>query len=252
MDQFKASLNMLSNGGLMFYFIKGVFFTLFIAVIAIIVGFVFGTVLALLRNYCNKGILRIFKWFSIAYIEVFRNTPLMLWLFISMVSFPAPSVGQDVANLLGQSSIEIQILFKAIMALVLFTSSVMAELIRGGLNAVAHGQFEAGFAQGFHFFQVLIYLVLPQTFRTIVPTMLSQVITTIKDTSYVANIAFIEFLGRIFRMIQMAPQYTGEPTQNVSDVFVLCGLACLIYFVINFSISCVVRRMQKKHKAQPV
>jgi putative glutamine transport system permease protein len=78
--------------------------------------------------------------------------------------------------------------------------------------------------------------------------MLSQIITTIKDSSYVANIAYIEFLGRIFRMIQLAPMYTGQGSQNVSDVFVLCGLACIIYFAINFFISCIVRSMQKRRR----
>ena len=52
-------------------------------------------------------------------------------------------------------------------------------------------------------------------------------------------------------MIQLAPMYTGQSTQNVSDVFVLCGMACVIYFAVNFSISCVVRSIQKKQKSGP-
>lgn len=251
MDEFRASLSMLGNGDLMMYFYKGVAFSLVIAVAAVFVGIVFGTLLALMRNYCNTGAKRGLKWFSIAYIEVFRNTPLMLWLFISLVSFPAPPIPLDFAKSLGLSTTEVQILFKAVLALVLFTSSVMAEIIRGGLNAISDGQFEAGFSQGFNFVQVLLFIILPQAFRAIVPTMLSQVITTIKDTSYVANIAYIEFLGRVFRMIQLAPMYTGQSTQNVSDVFVLCGMACLIYFVINFSISLLVRGIEKRQKALP-
>ena len=251
MDEFLASLSMLTNGSLMAYFFKGVAFSLVIAIISVLVGFVFGTVLALVRNYCNTGFKRIFQWLSIAYIEIFRNTPLMLWMFICLVSFPVPSVPLGFAQAIGLSTTEVQMLLKAVVALVLFTSSVMAEIIRGGLNSVSQGQFEAGYAQGFNFAQVLIYVVLPQAFRAIIPTMLSQVITTIKDTSYVANIAYIEFLGRVFRMIQLAPMYTGQGTQNVSDVFVLCGMACLIYFAINFSISCVVRYSQKKQRTVP-
>jgi putative glutamine transport system permease protein len=251
MNEFRASLSMLSNGDLMMYFYKGVAFSLVIAVAAILVGIVFGTFLALARNYCNTGAKRVLRWLSTAYIEVFRNTPLMLWLFISLVSFPAPPIPLGFAKMLGLSTTEVQILFKAVLALILFTSSVMAEIIRGGLNAVSEGQFEAGYSQGFNFAEVLIYIVLPQAFKAIVPTMLSQVITTIKDTSYVANIAYIEFLGRVFRMIQLAPMYTGQSTQNVSDVFVLCGMACVIYFIINFSISLLVRGIQKRQKAVP-
>lgn len=251
MDELRASLTMLTNGDLMLYFFKGVAFTLVIAAVAIVVGFVFGAVLALVRSYCDTGPARVLKWLSIAYIEVFRNTPLMLWLFICLVSFPAPPIHLAFAKAIGLSTSEVQMMFKAVVALVLFTSSVMAEIIRGGLNSVSKGQFEAGYSQGFHFVQVLLYIVLPQAFRTIVPTMLSQVITTIKDTSYVANIAYIEFLGRVFRMIQLAPMYTGQGSQNVSDVFVLCGMACVIYFAINFSISCLVRNMQKRQRALP-
>lgn len=249
MEAFRASLTMLQNGGLMAYFFKGVAFTIVIALAAIIVGFFFGGVLALVRNYCDKGAARILRWLSTAYIEVFRNTPLMLWMFISIVSFPAPPIPLAFAKSIGLSTSEVQLMFKAVLALVLFTSSVMAEIIRGGLNSVVKGQFEAGYAQGFTFMQVLMYIVLPQAFRVIVPTMLSQIITTIKDTSYVANIAYIEFLGRVFRMIQLAPMYTGQDSQNVSDVFVLCGMACVIYFIINFAISCLVRYLQKRQRS---
>jgi putative glutamine transport system permease protein len=252
MSDWLHSLTMLTNGDLMLYFFKGVAFTIVIAAIAIVISFFFGAILALARNYCVKGPARILKWLSIAYIEIFRNTPLMLWLFICLVAFPVPTVSVAFAKSIGLSSSEVQMMFKAIVALVLFTSSVMAEIIRGGLNSVAYGQFEAGYSQGFTFIQVLLYIVMPQALRVVVPTMLSQVITTVKDTSYVANIAYIEFLGRVFRMIQLAPMYTGQSTQKVTDVFVLCGMACVIYFAINFALSCIVRRMQKQRQMPPL
>ena len=59
-------------------------------------------------------------------------------------------------------------------------------------------------------------------------------------------------MGRTFQLIQISPNFTGLSTQNVSDVFVLCGLACVIYFVINFTLSCVVRHMQKPKKKTAV
>ena len=91
-------------------------------------------------------------------------------------------------------------LFKAAVALVLFTSSVLAEIIRGGLNSVAQGQFEAGQSQGFHMVQIMLYIVLPQAYRNIVPTLLSQVVTTVKDSSYLANVAVIELMARVSRL----------------------------------------------------
>ena len=136
-------------------------------------------------------------------------------------------------------------LFKGSMALILFTSSVIAEIVRGGLNSVAHGQFEAGHSQGFSTVQIMIYIVLPQAYRNIVPTLLSQVITTIKDSSYLANIAVIELMSRIKTLLSAANRYNGTGSINVSDVFVLFGFAAIIYFVINFLLSSLVRYIQK-------
>lgn len=134
----------------------------------------------------------------------------------------------------------------------LFTSSVIAEIVRGGLNSVALGQFEAGHSQGFHVFQVMYYIVLPQAYRNIVPTLLSQVVTTIKDSSYLANVAVIELMARVRQVMNASYQYNGLGTTNVSDVFVLFGLAAMIYFIINFTLSCIVRSMQQRRiKAVP-
>lgn len=248
MTEFMGSIKMITNGNVLLYILKGLGFTVGIAFFAVFLGIVIGTVLALCRNYCSRGAARIFKYISIAYIEVFRNTPLMLWIFIGLVFFPSIEFSAEFTKSFGLSRTEMAVLVKAIAALVLFTSSVVAEIIRGGLNSIPKGQFEAAYSQGFNFVQTLIYIVLPQTFRNIVPTLLSQIITTIKDTSYIANIAVAELMGRVFQLIQTSPRYTGLATQNVSDVFVLCGLACVFYFVINFTLSCIVRRMQKPKK----
>ena len=146
-------------------------------------------------------------------------------------------------------------LFKAMVALTLFTSSVMAEIIRGGLNSVAHGQFEASQSQGFSAFFMMRKIILPQAFHNIVPTLLSQMITTIKDSSYMASLATIELMARVKLIISKANKYNGtwlgpmnRGTIHVSDVFVLFGLAFLTYFIINFSLSLVVRRLKKKRK----
>lgn len=245
MNELMGSLKMISNGSVLLYILKGVGFTLGIAFFAVVLGIIVGTVLALARNYCTKGWLNIFRYIATAYIEVFRNTPLMLWMFIGLVFFPSIEFSAEFTKVFGLSRTEMAVLFKAIVALVLFTSSVIAEIVRGGLNSIPKGQFEAAYSQGFNFIQALVLIVLPQTFRNIVPTLLSQVITTVKDTSYIANIAIAELMGKTFQLIQISPHYTGFTTQNVSDVFVLCGLACVIYFAINFTLSCIVRRMQK-------
>jgi len=252
MENFKASLSLLANGSLVIYFLRGLMYTLVIAVSAILISIVFGSILALVRNYCTKGPSRVFKYFAVAYIELFRNTPLMLWLFFCLVYFPAPHVSFAFAQAIGlTSAVDVALLIKAIFALTLFTSSVMAEIIRGGLNSIDPGQFEAGYSQGFNFARVMIYIILPQAYRAVVPTMLSQIITTVKDTSYVANIASVELLRRIYNIINTANKYTGLSTINISDYFVLLGAACVLYFAVNFTISCVVRAIQKHMTTAP-
>lgn len=244
MNTLEGSLSMLKNPAILTYLFKGVIFTLILSVVAVGFGLIIGSVLALVRNYAISKKVRIFKIFSIAYIEVFRNTPLLLWIFIGIVFFPFPEFLSH--KMFGLTSVEVKLLFKASAALVLFTSSVIAEIVRGGLNSVAAGQFEAGYSQGFNTVQVMVYIILPQAYRNIVPTLLSQVITTIKDSSYLANIAVVELMARTKTLLSQSYNYNGTGNVNVSDVFVLLGFAAIIYFIINFTLSTVVRRMQKK------
>lgn len=243
MNTLDNSLSMLKNPTILGYIFKGIAFTLIISVVAVGIGILIGSILALVRNYCNNKGNRIFKWFAVAYIEIFRNTPLLLWIFICLVFFPVPEFLSR--KMFGLSSVEVKLLFKGAMALILFTSSVIAEIVRGGLNSVAPGQFEAGHSQGFTTVQIMIYIVLPQAYRNIIPTLLSQVITTIKDSSYLANIAVIELMSRVKTLLSSANRYNGTGSVNVSDVFVLFGLAAIIYFLINFTLSSLVRYIQK-------
>ena len=243
MWNWEASLSILTQPGIPGYIGKGVVFTLAIAVSAVLVSIVWGSVLALVRNYCS-GKTAPLKWLAVAYIEIFRNTPLLLWIFVCLVFCPCPAFLSR--KMLGLTSVEVKILFRAFVALVLFTSSVIAEIIRGGLNSIPKGQFEAAHSQGFGTVQTMVYIILPQAYRAVVPTLLSQVITTIKDSSYLANVAAIELMARVRQILSTSNRYNGAGTQLVSDVFVLFGVAAVIYFVINFTLSCVVRAMQKR------
>ncbi len=247
MTNVEASLSMLKNANILLYIGKGVLFTMIISVIAVLSGIIIGSVLALVRNYCTKGVVpRIFHMLSVIYIEVFRNTPLLLWIFICLVFCPCPSLFSR--KLFGLTSVETKLLFKASVALILFTSSVVAEIIRGGLNGIAKGQFEAAHAQGFNIVQTFIYVILPQAYRSVMPTLVSQVTSTIKDSSYLANVAVIELMSRVKQILSSANRYNGTGNINVSDVFVLFGFAALIYFAINYTLSCIVRRMQKRRR----
>ena len=246
MSTLASSFSILAQPGVFLYLLRGVAFTCIISVLGVILGLILGSLLALARTYCKKGPARILGWLSAVYIELFRNTPYLLWIFVCVVFCPCPAF--FARKMFGLTSVEMKLLFKAALALILFNSSVIAEIVRGGLNGVAKGQFEAGYAQGFNTAEVLVYIILPQAYRNIIPTLLSQVITTIKDSSYLANVATIELMARIRQLLSAAGTYNGLGTVNVSDVMVLFGTACVIYFVINFTLSCIVRSMQARRK----
>lgn len=246
MSDLANSLSMLENGKVLLYIGKGVLFTVIISVIAVLISIIFGAVLAVLRNYCNSGVSKVFGVISTIYIEVFRNTPLLLWIFIGVVFFPTPELFSH--KLFGLTSVEAKLLWKAAAALILFESSIIAEIIRGGLNSVLLGQFEAAKSQGFNMLQTFFYIILPQAFRNVVPTLLGQIISTIKDSSYLANVAVIELMARVKQVLSSAGQYNGTMSIHSSDVFVLFGFAAAIYFVIDFALSVIVRGMSKKQK----
>lgn len=180
MSTLAGSFAILKNPDIMSFMLKGACFTLLLAAVSITASLGVASVLALVRNYCTRPAERVFRWAATAYIELFRNTPLLFWIFIGTVFFPAPGV----RRILGLSSVETKLLFKCTIALTIFESAIIAEIIRGGLNAISKGQFEAGYAQGFNIVQVMWYIILPQAFRKIIPTLMSQVITIIKDTSF--------------------------------------------------------------------
>lgn len=244
MSNLEASFSLLKNVNVLVYVGKGVLFTLIISVISVLLSILLGSVLAIVRNYCTKGLARVFGVISTLYIEIFRNTPLLLWIFICVVFCPSPGIFNH--KMFGLTSVEAKLLWKAAVALILFESSIIAEIIRGGLNAVSKGQFEAAYSQGFGTFKTFVLIVLPQAFKSVVPTLLGQVISTIKDSSYLANVAVIELMSRVKTVLAAANRYTGSGNIHTTDVFVLFGFAALIYFVINFTLSCVVRGMQKK------
>ena len=246
MATLENSLSMLRNPAIIGFLMKGTAFTLIISVVAVFLSIIFGAVLALLRNYCTTPRIRIFRWLASIYVELFRNTPLLFWIFICLVFCPSPKFVDR--PMFGLSSVNNKLLFKAAVALILYTSGVIAEIVRGGLNSVARGQIEAGVSQGFHMVQVMWYIVLPQAFKAIIPTLLSQVITTIKDSSFLANVAVIELMARTKQILSAANRYNGTNAINVSDVFVLFGTAAIIYFVINFTLSMTIRSMQRKKR----
>lgn len=229
MTEFMNAFHSVFTQSNLLYMLRGLGVTLYVALISIILSTIFGTILALFRTYGNKAL----KAVSVTYIEIFRNTPNLLWVLAIrfMVRMPEPFDAP---------------MYSGILAFTLFTSAVMAEIVRGGLNSIPQGQFEAAYSQGFGFFQTMVHIILPQCFKAIVPALLSQVITVIKDTSFLAQVAIEEFFNNSKWI--MSAQIDSTVNQTVR-VFIIFGFVALVYFVINFTISCIVRSNRKKQTA---
>ena len=124
-------------------------------------------------------------------------------------------------------------------AFTLFTSAALAEIIRGGLNAVDKGQYEAGMSQGFTSTQILYHIILPQAIRKMLPAIISQFVTVIKDTSLLYSVIALQ---ELFGASQILTCRYFEPEQ----VFSLYILIALIYFSFNLSISSLSRMLAKR------
>ena len=203
----------------MLFMLNGFVKTLQIAALAIVFSVILGTVLAMVKQYCT-GKLRPLSLLVSAYIELFRCTPNLLWILFIYFTVK----GSDV--------------FISVLAFTIFTSAVMAEIVRGGFNAIPTSQFEAAQSQGFGFFSTMRYVILPQTFKTIIPALFSQCTTVIKDSSYLAGINVAEFM--------YTSNVVKAQTSNLGEVLMLYGFVFLMYFVLNFGISLLVRWYQRR------
>lgn len=193
--------------------------TIEISALAIVFSILMGTVLAMAKQYCT-GKLKFVSVIVSAYIELFRCTPNLLWILFIYFTVK----GNDVAI--------------SVLAFTIFTSAVMAEIIRGGFNSIPKSQFEALQSQGFGFFAGMRLVILPQTFRTIVPALFSQCTTVIKDSSYLAGINVAEFM--------YCTKVIMATTSNLGQVLLLYGFVFLLYFALNFGISLLVRIYQRR------
>ena len=144
------------------FLLQGLGMTLLISALAILCSVVLGAVISVMRTSNS----RVLRGVATVYIEIFKNTPLLLWIMFTFFVAQLPPIGA------------------AVLAFTLFTSASVAEIVRGGLASVPFGQYEAAKSQGFSTVQTYLLIILPQALRNMVPALLSQFVTTIKDTSY--------------------------------------------------------------------
>ena len=193
----------------------GLFLTLVIAIVGCVMALPIGVVLALGR----RSDMPIVRAVCVAFIELWRGVPLITVLFMASVMFP----------LFIPEGLTIDKLLRALIGVMLFQAAYLAEVIRGGLQAIPRGQYEGAQALGLNYSKMMVLIILPQALKLVIPGIVNSFIALLKDTTLVLIIGLFDFLG----MIQSAgtnPDWLGFAVEGY--VF-----AAFVFWVMCFSIS---------------
>jgi glutamate/aspartate transport system permease protein len=207
------------------YLGQGMVRTLQITGVAIVVGIVLGTLIAVARLSKSSMLSNL----AALYVNGFRSVPLvmvLLWFYLL--------VPQLINSLIGHPGFDIRLL-SAFVAFALFEASYYAEIIRAGIQSVSGGQVSASLALGMTGGQTMRLIVLPQAFRRMIPLLLTQAIILFQDTSLVYVIGLAEFFGVAYN--------TGNRDGTLVELLLFAGA---VYFVICFGASMLVRVLQRK------
>jgi len=202
----------------------GLTLTLIISTVGIAGALPLGIVLALGR----RSKMPVVKWFSIIFIEFWRGVPLITVLFMSSVMLPLfLSEGSNVDKLI-----------RALVAVVMFQSTYVAEVVRGGLQALPRGQYEAAESLGLSYWKTQGLVILPQALKMVIPSLVNTIIELFKDTSLVVIIGLFD----LFSSVQQAtvdPAWLGMSTEGY--VF-----AAAVYWLFCFSMSSYSQHLEKR------
>lgn len=158
------------------YLKDGLLVTLQITFFAVIIGILIGFIIAIIRTTHDKtGKLKILNVFAKVYLTVIRGTPIVVQLLIIYFIIFA--------------SVDIDKVLVACLAFGINSGAYVAEIVRGGINSIDEGQFEAGRSLGFNYFQTMVYIIMPQAFKNIVPSLANEFIVLLKETSVAGYIA---------------------------------------------------------------
>lgn len=213
-------LGWLFNGPTLSFLAQGLLTTLEVAAASIAISFVLGVALALGR----LSRIAIVRWPCTAYIEGMRALPVLLVIFFAFFALP---------KIIG---IQLEPLAAGIIAMSTFTAALVAEIVRAGILAVPRGLIEAAQSQGLNPAQVLRLVTLPIAIRQMMPALIAQFVTLLKDTSLTAVIGILE-LTRRGQIVFSQPPFQPIP------VF---ALIALVYFTVNFGLASAGRRLETR------
>jgi general L-amino acid transport system permease protein len=210
----------------------GLLVTLVVAIVGIVVSFPLGILLALGR----RSHMPFVKYASIVFIEFWRGVPLITVLFMSSVMLP----------LFLPAGVNFDRLLRALVGVALFASAYMAEVIRGGLQAIPKGQYEAADAMGLSYWQKMRLIILPQALTMVIPGIVNTFIGLFKDTSLVLIIGLFDLLG-IVQLNFADPNWSAPQTAITGFAF-----AAIVYFLFCYGMSkysiYMERRLDTSHR----
>jgi glutamate/aspartate transport system permease protein len=201
------------------FVLKGLIFSVELTIVAMLGGIAIGTIIALMR-LSGRPLLALP---AAVYVNVLRSIPLVmviLWFFLLIPLLLGRPLGAETS---------------AIITFTVFEAAYYSEIMRAGIQSVPKGQVAAGYAVGMTYAQCMKLIVLPQAFRNMLPVLLTQTIILFQDTSLVYAIGAYDLL----KGFEVAGKNFNRPVETYL-------VAAIVYFVICFSLSMAVRRLQKK------
>ena len=202
----------------------GLLLTFLLTAVGILFSFPLGVLLALGR----RSELPIIRVTSVAYIELVRGVPLITILFMAQLMLP----------LFLPTGWTVDRVVRAMVGITLFSAAYLAENVRGGLQAIPNGQFEAAQALGLNGAQAMIFIILPQALRLIIPILVGQFIAVFKDTALVAIVGLLDLVG-IAKTVLAQPDFLGLQREVYAFI-------SLIYWVLSYGMSYLSQRLEEK------
>ena len=195
----------------------GLLVTLVIAITGIVASLPLGILLALGR----RSKMPVVKLFSVIFIEFWRGIPLITVLFMSSVMLP----------LFLPEGVSFDKLLRALIGVALFSAAYMAEVVRGGIQALPKGQYEGAMALGLSYWQMMRMIILPQALKLVIPGIVNSFIALFKDTTLVLIIGLFDFLGQI--QSSYSDSSWASPVQSLTGYL----FAACVYWFFCFSMS---------------
>lgn len=200
------------------FILKGIGATLKFVSVSILVGFILGTALAMLKITSNPFL----KWLADAYTSIFRGTPLILQLMI--IYYAVPQLLQY----------DISAFVSAILAFGLNSAAYVSEIIRAGILAVDRGQTEAAEALGVSYPKMMVHIILPQALKNILPALMNEFITLTKESAIVSVVGYLDLMRRA--------QIVGSDIYRNFEPLLFAGLIYWVMVYILTQIGKVVER----------